>query len=356
MSDTKSGEDLLAFAVPRTVAEIDLGSGESRVIMDGAETFGARADVARFIVAAGGEIEALVAGLTLDSTAKLSIPSVDVDSDETYDVQIGFYIDEQLTVVITGDGAIPQRVVTDLASRIVDELSEQAPDEIRDVGAEARWIVVRILRQRVHDIEESVRKALADEHISHEDYAALREYPVRLARVERLVSICKEPTWQSARPRDPLQIALPDMLWKSLPDVADEAREAVARLSGLIASQSVVLAQRQAAETERFQRLLTLVGTTVLVPGLVAAVFGANVDLPGRDTRDGFWAMLCFMVASGAASYALLRSFEQGLWTRLGRRLGLGDSEATSQHGHLLAFVAIAIIATACGVVVLAYD
>jgi Mg2+ and Co2+ transporter CorA len=231
----------------------------------------------------------------------------------------------------------------------------KALDEMSDVGFDARWTVVRVLRRRVRDIEESVRKALADEHISREDYAALREYPVRLARVERLISTMREPTWQTGRRPDRLGIVMspPDILWKSLSEVAGEAREAVARLSGLIASQSLVVAQRQAAETERFQRLLTLVGTTVLVPGLVAAVFGANVDFPGRDTLYGFWAMLCFMIASGAASYALLRSFEQGLWTRLGRRLGLAKSSAASQHGHLLAFVAIAIIATACGVVLL---
>jgi len=94
-------------------------------------------------------------------------------------------------------------------------------------------------------------------------------------------------------------------------------------LSGLISSQSVVVAQRQAAETERYQRLLTLIGTTVLVPGLVAAVFGSNVQFPGSDTVDGFWAMLCFMVASGAGSYALLRSLERDVWARLARRLRL---------------------------------
>jgi hypothetical protein len=49
-----------------------------------------------------------------------------VDSDETYDVLIGFYIAEQLTVVITGDGAIPQGVLTDLAFRIVNELPDQS--------------------------------------------------------------------------------------------------------------------------------------------------------------------------------------------------------------------------------------
>jgi Mg2+ and Co2+ transporter CorA len=346
-------EEVLEFAAPRTIAEIDLRSGASRAIIDGAEPFDAQAAVARFIIAGRGEIQALVEGLTLDSTADLSIPSIDVDSEEKYDVRIGFYIDEQLRVVITADNPVPRQIVMDLAFRIAGEVPDQAIDEMQDVGDDARWTVVRILRQRVRDVEESVRTALADEHISGEDYGALREYPVRLARVERLVSGLKEPTWESARQRDSFYVTPVDLLWKSLSDVASDARDAVARLSGLIASQSVVVAQRQAAETERFQQLLTLVGTTVLVPGVVAAVFGANVDFPGRDTVDGFWAMLLFMVASGAGSYAALRSFEQDLWTRAGRRLGLTRSAEASEARHLVAFVSIAVIATACGVVIL---
>ena len=316
-----------------------------RMIVEGAEPFDRPVGLARFIIAARSERDSLGAGRTLDSSAQLSIPGTDVDSEETDDVSIDFYIDEHLTVVITGDGAIPQRSIAEIAVRIVDELSDQAFGELRDVGGDARWIIVRILRHRIRQIEESVRNALADEHISSQDYAALREYPARLARVERLASR-PEPEWQPAH--EPFVSIAVDMLWESLRDVAVDAREAVARLSGLIASQSVVVAQRQAAETERFQRLLTLVGTTVLVPGLVAAVFGANVDFPGRDTLDGFWAMLCFMIASGAAAYALLRSLEQGLWTRLARRLRL-----SSEH-DLLVFVTIALTATAGGVAILA--
>src|SRR5664280_3395916 len=35
--------------------------------------------------------------------------------------------------------------------------------------------------------------------------------------------------------------------------------------------------------TEHFQRTLTALGAILLGPGLVAAIYGANVDLPGRD-------------------------------------------------------------------------
>lgn len=349
MSDPSTDNGTFAFAAPRTVAEVHIRTGELRMIVEGARPFNRPVGLARLIIAAPSELESLAAGWTLDSSVRLSIPTTDIDSEETDDVAIGFYLDEHLRVVITGGVAISRRAIAEIAVGIADELPDEAFDDLRNVGDDARWIIVRILRGRIRQIEESVRNALADERISSQDYAALREYPTRLARVERLAS-SPEPQWQPAQPPGRFEIALPNRLRQSLRDVAVEAREAVARLSGLIASQSVVVTQRQAAETARFQRLLTLVGTTVLVPGLVAAVFGANVNFPGRDTLDGFWAMLCFMIASAGGAYALLRSFEQGLWSSLARRLRL-----RSEH-DVLVFTTIALAATAGGVVILALN
>jgi CorA-like Mg2+ transporter protein len=297
VEEKRSDNGALAFEAPQVLVEIDLHSGESRAIIDGAKPLDSQAGVARFIVAGADHIKDARRG-RFDSTAELSIPSVDVDSETSYDLSLRFYIEGELvTVVITGGGPIPRHVLIKIASGLAFEMRRQSAGEMNNLGRDARWLVYRVLRGRVRAIEESVRRALVDEHISPEDYVALREYPERLARVERLVSTIKWPEWEATGSRDPYRIsfdATPDRLYESLSEVGREAREAVARLSGLIASQSVVVAQRQAAETERFQRLLTLVGTTVLVPGLVAAVFGANVDLPGKNSLDGFYAMLCF--------------------------------------------------------------
>jgi uncharacterized membrane-anchored protein len=132
--------------------------------------------------------------------------------------------------------------------------------------------------------------------------------------------------------------------------VGDEARETSARLSGLISSQQVVLQQRQAAETERFQRLLTLVGTTVLVPGLVAAVFGANVKFPGEGTVTGFWAMLLFMVGAGAGSYALLRTLEGS-----NRRTLVRGLNALSERDRIVIVALLAMAAAIGGFAVLVF-
>lgn len=91
-------------------------------------------------------------------------------------------------------------------------------------------------------------------------------------------------------------------LRERLQEVARDARDAIARLSGLLVSQQIVLTQRQARDAARFQRVVTIVGSAVLVPGMIAAVFGANVDFRGRNSVRGFWAMLAFMVAGGVGS------------------------------------------------------
>lgn len=132
--------------------------------------------------------------------------------------------------------------------------------------------------------------------------------------------------------------------------MGDDARDAIARLSALISSQQIVLTQRQAADTERFQQLLTLVGTAVLVPGLVAAIFGANVNTPGKGGESAFWAMLFLMVASGAGSYALLRSLQGQAWLRIGERLKL---DRLSQTARLLILAGAALVALVVGLIVL---
>ncbi len=132
-----------------------------------------------------------------------------------------------------------------------------------------------------------------------------------------------EPSWDSLRPEpDPglFAISPATVFGKWAGDVEDEAKRAVQRLSGLISSQQVVLVQRQRLDVERFQRVVTLVGAAVLVPGLIAGIFGANVDLPGGGTSTAFWAMLLLMAAGGAGSYALLRSIELGYWAGLAQR------------------------------------
>jgi hypothetical protein len=84
----------------------------------------------------------------------------------------------------------------------------------------------------------------------------------------------------------------------------------------------LAVAQGQQAKQEGFNRLLAVFGTMVLIPGLVAAVYGANVALPGRDGTRGLGSMLCLMVAFGAGSWSCVSAFSgHGGFARRSARL-----------------------------------
>jgi hypothetical protein len=303
--------------------------------------------------------------VTLVASTQLVLPEDDVDSDDVHEIVVDFYEGELGPVVaLVFASALPRSVALATVAEIADDLhrerrwmAEHGSDwNLLDVAKDVRWVAVSILRGRVRAVEESVRRALSDEHVSTADYEALREYPVRLARVERLAATAPMPSYEDHRPRSPYALLSPptvDHFRSGFDGVPNEARDAVARLSGLISSQQVVLTRRQAEETERFQRLVTLVGTAVLVPGLVAAVFGANVGFHGRDRLGAFWAMLLFMVAGGVASYALLRSLELRVWSRFAKRSGLANLSRVPDDARLLLLATFGALVFAAGLFVL---
>jgi CorA-like Mg2+ transporter protein len=50
-------------------------------------------------------------------------------------------------------------------------------------------------------------------------------------------------------------------------------------------------------ERERFQFVVALLGSAILIPTLVAAIYGANVNVPGENSWTGFRALLLFILA-----------------------------------------------------------
>ena len=361
----ESDDELLHFGAIRRIADIDMSTGSWGVLADDPDRLGSDVPARVFAVAMDQFGEA-TRDWGLVSSTRVALPTDDVDDDELFELEVAFLWDDELVIVVlSGVHAVPSASAGDVIETVARALHSErvwiseGPHRLFnlvDVARDVRWVVVLALQARIQIVEESVRRALSDEHVSSADYEALREYPVRLAKVERLVGRMPRPRSKDHRPNDPLRIMGPGVIDEfpaAFDGVEDEAREAVARLSGLISSQQVVLTQRQAAEAERFQRLITLVGTAVLVPGLVAAVFGANVGFHGRDKVEAFWAMLLFMVAGGVASYALLRSLEMRVWSKLAERLKLGRLAALSDGVRLLSLVAAALVAFAAGLLVL---
>lgn len=295
--------------------------------------------------------------------AVLLIPTADVDGDELFKVRLDFYTGRRPVVTIAAREPLPRAVVEFVAGRIAVLLLETPLDESSrypDLAFKAEGIGIKMLRSRIRRVEQSVRDALADEQLTTADYRALREYPARLARVEHLAAEMAdsepemhsfEPVSQSGFPTPVGPVGHVSFYGKWVNDAAADARDAVTRMSGLLSSQQIVLTQKQAEDAARFQRLVTIVGAAVLVPGLVAAIFGANVGFRGRDSAEAFWAMIVLMIGSGVASYAVIRSFELPVWGRLAEHGPLASLSRWSGERRLavLGVVALALIAVGFG-------
>ncbi len=281
-----------------------------------------------------------------DSTADVRIPDPDIDSKAIYDFEVSFFVGPGVLILIGGQGSISREALDFFALACVRAIRKIDFDSrpYYELGREVKDVGLDVLSERTGTIEATVRDALSDEEFSQTDLIALRNYPERLAKVESAAESLREeePTWESAEPpsRYPRISAVDvDFSHKWAGDRAREARAATGRLATLISSQQIVLTQRQAHETARFQRTVTIVGAAVLVPGLVAAIFGANVGFHGRDTSSAFWAMLLFMVGSAATTYALVRSLEYNL---LG---GLAEKPLVRSLARIP--IAVRVIATA---------
>jgi CorA-like Mg2+ transporter protein len=348
--------DSISLSTETELMQVSLQSGERRTLFEGEAPFSASEGPFVRIVAPGFQRDAphLTQALVHDSEVALLLPAYDLDSRDVFPVRIDFYLGAAPVVLIEAADPLPHDLMGYLLESIAVELQGKdltsgtyltLAEVIRNVG---RWA----LESRTRRIEQSVRDALGDEEVSVEDYSALRKYPERLANVENGVGRLREnePEVTSFRPTSPyLAVAGPDLYFKWLEAAGADAREAVARLSGLISSQQVVLTQRQAAETARFQRLVTIVGAAVLVPGLVAGIFGANVRFHGRDSAQAFWAMLLLMLGSGIGSYALLRLHEVDAWNSLFRGKLRSISGKVSDGARLVVLVGAAALALGLG-------
>jgi hypothetical protein len=349
----------------RGLLEVDLNSDERRQVIDGADPFpeGAR-DILRFAV--GDETTGKAAvkmGLRYDSILKLRLPDIDLESEGIHTVILRYYRGENLLVLLSGNEPMPRETLSYVLGNVSSRLHEADLEAsgYLNLAREVEFMGLWILLQRIRQIEQSVRDALGDEEFSDADHLALREYPARLARVEAAARTVRaeRPEWQSGKPReaglrDFMAPVVQDRFYEWVDEAEADAREAVARLSGLISSQQIVLTQRQAAETARFQRIVTIVGAAILVPGLVAAIFGANVGFRGRESTEAFWAMLLLMAGSGVASFALIRSLETGTWSRLAEKRPIAWLAAAPVERRLVAWTITAVLLLAAGIALLA--
>lgn len=345
------------------VMQFDLNGDGGRWICDGEEPFPSnREGVVRFFVIPK-DLPPDTESLRHDSDLKTLMPSVDIDSGDAIEIVLGFFTGSRPVVAVRAKAPIPRKEFLFVAEAVVRKLETTGGwrSEYVNLAGELKPLARWVLEQRTREIEDSVRAALADDHLTDQDYEALRSYPERLATVEKLGGriLAKEPKTVSHKPKPTGLFPIPDVeaidfFSKHLNEAMTEARNAVARLSGLISTQQIVLTQRQGEATERFQRLITIVGAAVLVPGLVAAVFGANVDFPRRDSNGAFWAMLTLMAGSALASYAAIRSIESDWWRVAAKHSALKRLPSLSYATRLALTAAAAVALIALGALILA--
>lgn len=277
-------------------------------------------------------------------------------------MRIEFFTGTNPLILISGATTVSRTTLRYVVDDVLGAMQEADWRKGRylDLAEEVEFLGVRILNTRITEIERSVREALSDPRFSEDDLVTLQTYPDRLAAVESSARSLRRkwPEAKSAMPRSgrfpvvPVSVR-PNPYGKFVDEAEQDAKDAVGRLSGLISSQQIVLTQRSLQETARFQRVVTIVGATILVPSLVASVFGANVGFHGRDTTSAFWAMLLVMGGGAVVTYALVRSFEIGAWRRL-RSSGLGKWIASgSPVARLVILGVLGIVLVAVGVLVL---
>jgi hypothetical protein len=75
-------------------------------------------------------------------------------------------------------------------------------------------------------------------------------------------------------------------------------------------------AQASRDATGALERVVSVLAALVLVPGLVAGVYGANVSIPLEGTRAGFRAMLGLMALGAATTYIGLSAIRPSAVTR----------------------------------------
>ena len=100
----------------------------------------------------------------------------------------------------------------------------------------------------------------------------------------------------------------------NLRSFSDSLRQAVSLTASYATLRHFELAEAQKTATEDLTHRFELVGSLLLVPTLVAGIYGANTLLPGGGHWSGFIAMVTLMVVGSAAAYLAL---ERGRARRL---------------------------------------
>jgi hypothetical protein len=87
----------------------------------------------------------------------------------------------------------------------------------------------------------------------------------------------------------------------------ERVRTGLALFSAVSTSRALELARQTQSSSERFQRVASVLGAVILGPSIVTGVYGANTELPGKDTSAGFVIMVGAVILSALPLLGILR-------------------------------------------------
>lgn len=141
----------------------------------------------------------------------------------------------------------------------------------------------------------------------------LGEFEERLGAFERPEAEATE-AWFMGLTTDRWAIRVKQLVERAMSDLVDISgalRSSLDLLGVHSAAQHLNIARRQAAQTERLQGTVAIITSVLLVPTLIASVFGSNTAIPGEGHWSGFIALVALMVLGATAAFLLIRAFQR---------------------------------------------
>jgi hypothetical protein len=145
-----------------------------------------------------------------------------------------------------------------------------------------------------------------------------------------------------AGPDDPVGMQTMSGLAMRYRFALDELRslEADCRLASDTVSRAI--SKQEHDDRERFHLVAALLASAILIPTLVATVYGANVKLPAEQTLRGFIALMLFIVACASAGWLAISVWWQRAW---------GPDGTELRHAPAIVAAVVAVAAFAAGVI-----
>ena len=151
------------------------------------------------------------------------------------------------------------------------------------------------------------------------DRRTLRDLRGQAAEFRHRLSLFNQPgvkdeeAWFLARKEDGIAARTDDHVDRALRDLQEfgaAIRSSFDVVSSSIAADQLKLARKAQEEGEELRKRIEIIAAVLLVPALIAGIYGANTQLPGGGQWIGFGLMLGVMVVFGLMTLAVLRRFD----------------------------------------------